>query len=237
MDDVDLGLGHGYLRTMDSARIIALSLDNRHPLLAPAQFALYEWTDYWLRYEGATGLRIGERIVKPIDDCLFQVRFENQLGLTHLQPLDDDGPCGSSIPIEVLSPKFPTIDDHIAFLSGLLDDLFARAARLPFSISTDTARGVAESPATPSPLFTLHFIIQCAHESGDMGSRPGVPARDTSAWVRAGAGMAASPGGITGYPRESLRPGVPPSTPGGGRWASARAVLEERLIGAAPGHH
>jgi predicted component of viral defense system (DUF524 family) len=64
--------------------------------------------------------------------------------------------------LEVISPKFPGVDQHVAFFSALLDDLFARAARLPFAISADTARGVVDVPAPPTPLFILHFLLQHA---------------------------------------------------------------------------
>ncbi len=64
--------------------------------------------------------------------------------------------------LEVISPKFPSVEQHVEFLSALLDDLFARAARLPFAVSADTARGVVDVPAPPTPLFTLHFLLQHA---------------------------------------------------------------------------
>ena len=163
VDRVTFGSDENWIQTQSTDRLVDIR-DSRVPLLAPAQLALYEWTDYWLRFPGATRLRVGDRIVQPIDDRLFQVRLENQLGLTTLQPLDDWGPFGPAIHVEVLSPKFATIEQHVAFLSSLLDDLFARAARLPFTVAADTARGVTESPAAPSPLFTLHFLIQHAAE-------------------------------------------------------------------------
>ena len=131
-------------------------------MLAPATYAVYEWSDYLVRYDGATRLRVGDRLVQPIDDGLFGVRFENQLGLTSIQPLNAHGPCCAPLALEVISPKFPGIEQHVGFLSALLDDLFARAARLPFAISADTARGAVDVPAPPTPLFTLHFLLQHA---------------------------------------------------------------------------
>lgn len=116
-------------------------------------------------------LRVGDRLVPPIDEGRFLVRFENQLGLTSIQPLNDEGPCCAPLVLEVISPKFPVIEQHVAFLSALLDDLFARAARLPFTISADTARGVVDVPAPPTPLFTLHFLLQHA---GDLLEAAGV---------------------------------------------------------------
>ncbi|HEX5164628.1 MAG TPA: DUF2357 domain-containing protein, partial [Thermomicrobiales bacterium] len=100
--------------------------------------------------------------MSPIDVGVFQVRFENQLGLASIQPLDEHGPCCSPLVLEVISPKFPSIEQHLAFLTALLDDLFARAARLPFAISAETTRGVVDVPTPPTPLFTLHFLLQHA---------------------------------------------------------------------------
>ncbi len=135
--------------------------------MAPATHAVYEWSDYYLRYDGATRLRVGDRLVLPIDGGLFGFSFANQLGLTILQPLDDDGPCCAPLILEVISPKFPGVDQHVAFFSTLLDDLFTRAARLPFTISADTARGVVDVPSPPTPLFTLHFLLQHARQLHD----------------------------------------------------------------------
>lgn len=117
-----------------------------------------------MRYDGATHLRVGDRLVPPIDEGRFLFRFENQLGLTSIQPLDEHGPCCAPLLLEVISPKFSGIEQHVGFLSALLVDLFARAARLPFAVSADTARGVVDVPAPPTPLFTLHFLLQHARE-------------------------------------------------------------------------
>jgi predicted component of viral defense system (DUF524 family) len=130
--------------------------------VAPATQAVYEWSDYVVRYDGATHLRVGDRLVQPIDDGLFQVRFENQLGLTSIQPLDEHRPCCSPLVLEVISPKFPSVEQHLDFFTSLLDDLLTRAARLPFAISADTARGVVDVPSPPTPLFTLHYLLQHA---------------------------------------------------------------------------
>ena len=81
--------------------------------------------------------------------------------LIHLHHLIRDGahPVGESLPLEVLSPKFPNAQAHYSVLSTLLEDLFACAIRLPFAVSAPTGRGVAESLTPPPPLFTLHFLM------------------------------------------------------------------------------
>lgn len=132
-------------------------------LLAPARLFVYEWTDYWLRHPGAEQLRVGSTLLRPVGD-LFPLRLENRLGLTQLEFLAQGRPLGAAQYLEVLSPKFPTIMAHCAFLGALLEDLFARAVNLPFTFSAPTGRGVTEASRPPTPLFLLHFLLQHATE-------------------------------------------------------------------------
>lgn len=131
---------------------------------APATCCLYEWTDYWLKSPGADRLSVGGTWLVPVDaeSGLFCVRFENQLGLAVVQPFAGQHPLCAPLHVEVISPKFHTPARHFAFLRTLLDDLFARAARLPFTISAPTGRSVTEAIRPPTPLFVLHFLCQYA---------------------------------------------------------------------------
>ena len=130
--------------------------------LAPATHYLYEWKDYWQEYPGADRLHVGNTWLAPVTHNLFRVHFENQLGLTTLQPFASQHPTEPPMHVEVISPKFPALGQHLAFFRALLDDLFARAARLPFTFSAPTGRGVTESLRPPTPLFMLHFLCQYA---------------------------------------------------------------------------
>jgi predicted component of viral defense system (DUF524 family) len=105
---------------------------------------------------------VGDACLTSVADDLFRVRFENQLGLTTLQPYASGRPLSTALHIEVISPKFSTPERHLDFFRTLLDDLFARAARLPFTVSAVTARRVAESIRPPTSLFVLHFLCQHA---------------------------------------------------------------------------
>jgi uncharacterized protein len=96
--------------------------------------------------------------VRPTAPGLFPVRFENHLGLSELQLFSGSQPMGAPLVVEVLSSKFPTLQAHRQFLSSLLDELFARAARIPFAISAPTSRGILDAAASTSPLFQLHFL-------------------------------------------------------------------------------
>jgi uncharacterized protein len=125
---------------------------------APAQIYLYEWQSYWLEIPGANRLRLGDRWVEAVKGNLFQVRFENQLGLAHIQPYYEGKPIADPLIAEIISPKFPSLDQHLSFFSGLINDIFLKAARLSFKISAPTARGVNDAYTSPTPLFVLHFI-------------------------------------------------------------------------------
>jgi hypothetical protein len=127
-------------------------------VLAPASAAVYEWTEYWLQCPGADALHVGDDWLAPVVDSLFRLRFENALGLVSLQPYAHGKPLSAATHIEVISPKFPDVPTHIAFLQALLDGLFQRAAQLPFSFSGTTRRGVTPSLRPPTPLFVWHFL-------------------------------------------------------------------------------
>ena len=156
---------------MDSQRAASEIVANAiHPLpepipdewqaaLAPATHYCYEWREYWTRWPDATRMRVGNGWQEPVLPGVFRLKFENQVGLTTVQPYSEDRPLAPPLLAEVLSPKFPKPADHYRFFRTLLDDLFARAARLPFSFAGPTSRGVAEALQPPSPLFAYHFLL------------------------------------------------------------------------------
>jgi predicted component of viral defense system (DUF524 family) len=131
-------------------------------LCQPATHFLYEWKEYWLRLPGCTRLKVGSEWVPPLTGDLFRLRYENQLGLSYIQPYGADGALTSPVCVEVISSKFANFDDHLHFYRNLLDDLFARATRLPFVVSSSTSRGVSEALRPPLPLFVYHFLCQHA---------------------------------------------------------------------------
>lgn len=136
-------------------------------LCLPATHFLYEWQDYWLRLPGCTRLRVGVEWLLPVKDDLFRLRYENQLGLSTIQPYHEDVALTSPVCVEVISAKFANVDDHLHFYRHLIDDLFARATRLPFVITSSTGRGVGEALRPPSPLFVYHFLCQHAPALGE----------------------------------------------------------------------
>ena len=138
-------------------------LSNR---FAPATHCLYEWTTYWLDYPNASHVRVGDDLMRPVAGSLFQIQFENQLGLSQIQPFAGTMPLCSPLVVEVISPKFPSPEQHMAFYRTLLDDLYRRASRLPFTFAAPTSRAARESLRPPTSLFTLHYLCGHAREIG-----------------------------------------------------------------------
>jgi len=130
----------------------------------PAVGCLYEWRDHWVEYPDADDLQAGTESCLSPRLGLFNLRFENQLGLTALQPFASGRPLAPPCYVEVISPKFPAPAAHLRFYRALLDDLFARAARLPFTFGGPTARSVLETLRPPTPLFALHFLYHFASD-------------------------------------------------------------------------
>jgi uncharacterized protein len=128
------------------------------PDLAPAEHVIYEWTPYVVEYPGATRLQTGSDWHHPITTGVFQVTFENQLGLTTIRAYDDAGPLGNPLHVEVIASKFTMPHQSVNFLEQTLTDLFARLATSPFALSAATERYVRESQRSPSLLFAFHFF-------------------------------------------------------------------------------
>ena len=134
--------------------------------LFPARCCLREWRDHLLDLPGAQYLRVGQKWYK-VKGSLFNLRFENHLGLSRIQPYADDAPMCRPVTVEVISRKFPSPREHVDFFSSLLEDIFARGVRLPFHFMGPTERGVQEALQPPTPLFVLHFLSQHAQELRD----------------------------------------------------------------------
>lgn len=129
---------------------------------APAYLYTLEWQDLWVEVPGAERLQVGTRMLTPVRGSLFQLRFENAIGLTSIQAWAGSKPLCPPVPLAVLSPKFPTPEEHWRFLHALVDDLYKRATRLSFTIAAPTGYRVTESHRPPTPLFVLHFLLQYA---------------------------------------------------------------------------
>jgi len=127
-------------------------------LLAPAEWVVHEWTPYVYQHEGATHVRVGSHILESLVEGVFQVQFENQLGLTSITPLHHGFPLAPPVHLEVIASKFASPGHSLAFLQATLADLFTRHSTIPFVTSAMTERMVRESPAPPNLLFVFHFL-------------------------------------------------------------------------------
>lgn len=128
--------------------------------LAPAQVALFEWTDYFFHWARADALQVDGRQVEPIAPGVFRVRWENALGLASLTPLFRGDPLEAPLWVEVLSPKFPTPEKHVAFLRALLERLFALSPHLVWNQTGATARGADSSAHQMSAPQTLQWALR-----------------------------------------------------------------------------
>ena len=129
--------------------------------LAPAQVALFEWTDYFFHWHGADALDVAGRRIEAIAPGVFRVRWENALGLASLTPLFQNVPIEAPLWVEVLSPKFPTPQKHVAFLRALLEHLFELSPHLIWHATAATARGAAHSRRQMSAPETLDWALRC----------------------------------------------------------------------------
>ena len=201
------------------------------PYFPPATHYCFGWRDYFLELPGTDELQVGTERIHPIraGSNLFRLRFENQLGLARLQPFAGGRPRAAPVYIEVISPKFRTLATHLHFFKALLDDLFHRAARLPFTFAGETARGVSEALRPPTPLFILHFLNQYHRQLRNaLAAIHGMPHRrlaDAAAVVPPWEASEVEPDVLLDILRNP------------DRWVAARAsglVLVERLGGHAP---
>jgi predicted component of viral defense system (DUF524 family) len=128
---------------------------------APATHTVQEWTDYGVSFPGAAALTVGGKLLQRFAGDWFLLKFENQIGLAELRAFDEAGrSIAPSRWLLVLSKKLPTLQQHQKFFEPLLDDLFERISRLPFTVSAPTGQQVQEAMRPPGPLFALHFLTQ-----------------------------------------------------------------------------
>lgn len=87
--------------------------------------------DYWVCLSGVDALRIGTKVQKPSHREWFLIRFENELGISQIQPFIEGRPIGLPLFVEVISPKFYSPQKDQIYYSSLLDDLYKRIQGYP----------------------------------------------------------------------------------------------------------
>lgn len=129
-------------------------------VFAPARHFLEEWQPYWIEWPEATHILVGGQSVRPVHGALFQLRFENAVGLTTIQPFAGKRPLAPPFHVLVLPPKLETPEAYWAFFQALVTDLYHRAIQMPFHYSAPTGIGLREANRPPAPLFVYHFLLQ-----------------------------------------------------------------------------
>ncbi|MGC4107717.1 MAG: DUF2357 domain-containing protein [Thermomicrobiales bacterium] len=131
----------------------------------PVRF-LHEWATYRVTAPDADELAVGSARIPPLiaGHDVFEVRFENQLGFSRIQPMRAGHPLGQGMTVEVIAEKFATPLESLVFTDGLLLDLFARQTPMPFQIAAPTGRLVREARRPPNLLFAYHFFRRHGQE-------------------------------------------------------------------------
>lgn len=143
----------------ETARFLPVPAELAH-LVAPAEVGLFEWTDYHFQFPGAEKLRVDGALVQKLAPGIWKVRWENSVGNARLIPLDEgEKAVEAPFEVEVLSPKFPSFEEHIAFFAGLWRELASRFPPLLWDARTQgTRRGSTVERGTPSAQETLDWL-------------------------------------------------------------------------------
>lgn len=129
---------------------------------ALGQFAIFEWTEYLLEGPALRQVNLPGGNVVRLNEHFYRFEVQNRVGQLRLTIVTSRGPC--TLPLAVLSPKFPTPETHLNYFKNLLEDLIRKSASLPFSVAQSTALAADESPDPPTLLFVYHFLRQYGAE-------------------------------------------------------------------------
>ena len=129
------------------------------PLETPPVLAwIREWHDYYVTCQGVDALWVSGQRLSPVKRDVFCLRFENQIGLACIEAEHQGRRDPRSLHLLVVSNKHADAREHLVFAQHLIDDLYERAARLPFAVTSPTMQATTESLRLPSRLFVLHFL-------------------------------------------------------------------------------
>jgi hypothetical protein len=137
--------------------------------LGPATHYLHEWREYRVTCAGAAWLEIGsERIASfGAGTGQFQVRFENQLGLSAIRGFDGMGRLLDIRHVEVISPKLGGPEQSLSFFRAMLADLTSERDAMAFLPRAQTSRSVQRVQRPPSLLVQYFFLINNAESIGE----------------------------------------------------------------------
>ena len=132
--------------------------------LPGSDFVIHEWTNYNIisthPLRGGAGLANNYEATKG-DPRSGRVQLRNRVGRASLGFELEEG-LSPTCRVEVLSTKFPTLDEHEHFFSRLLDDLSEWTRIAEFVVDSPTSFGAAESERARSPLRDFHALLRWA---------------------------------------------------------------------------
>jgi predicted component of viral defense system (DUF524 family) len=140
-----------------------------HDALAPATHYLHEWRDYRVTCTGASWVEIGSLRIGSfgVGTGQFQVRFENQLGLSAIRAFDGMGRLLDVRHVEVISPKLGGPEQSLSFFRAMLADLTSERGAIAFLPRAQTSRSVQRVQRPPSLLVQYFFLINNAESIGE----------------------------------------------------------------------
>lgn len=140
-----------------------------HGALAPATHYLHEWRAYRVTCAGASWLGIGSERIGSFGAGTgqFQVRFENQLGLSAIRAFDGAGRLLDIGHVEVISPKLGGPEQSLSFFRAMLVDLTSERGAMAFLPKAQTSRSVQRAQRPPSLLVQYFFLINNAESIGE----------------------------------------------------------------------
>jgi len=136
----------------ETARFVPIPREWEH-IVAPARLGLWEWTDYHFVFPGASALRVDGASVCKLAPHIWRVRWENRVGAARIVP-----DVGEAMPVEILSPLFPTLESHVHFFAALWRELAARFPPLLWSHANGTRRGASIERASPTQGEALEWL-------------------------------------------------------------------------------
>ena len=138
--------------------------ESHRSTIAPASHFLHEWRTYTVRCSGAMRLELGSQSYTAIVEVLFQVQFENQIGLTHIRAFDVAGKTLDTRHVEVMSAKLGGPNASLAFLRTILADLTSERGAMAFLPRATTSRTVQQVQGPPALLVQYFFLLNNAED-------------------------------------------------------------------------
>ncbi len=130
--------------------------------LAPATHVLHEWRQYRVLCRGAARLELGSQSFQAIVEGVFQVQFENQVGLSRIRAFDAAGAEIADRHVEVVSAKLGDAGASLAFLRAILADLTSERGAIAYMPRAATSRTVQVVNRPPSLLVQYFQLLSNA---------------------------------------------------------------------------